>query len=326
MPKSTNQPRNARLVSKPKRPLKRTRKNPEPEAQAPAVQDDPVLEQESLRLADAGDVANPENTFGKLDGRRILYYPGAGKDFTPLFRLTHLYDTFIYADYGSEENEFRNLSSWIHDALPGHVGLKVMECQPIAAELLDRLRDDPSPPNNRGQHQGYEKSPWGVHVRLTRTVGRIERPLDLFYLCLDGVAVYRNLFLKSCTSPRGICFIATDGFALNYTQFGKWSERLAEAVRENPRKPEFVIDANGVYDWPWNKVWQLHPNWAGMHGGTVTCYTLPTASTSETEAPVISRVLQNHLSRASGLEVVVRRGFQPPAGIKVICRTMPSHR
>lgn len=271
---------------------------------------------ELLRLADASARAKPENTLGRLDRRRILYYPGAGRDFTPLSRLTHLYDTFIYADYGIDNPDFRDLAGWIEDAAPGKTGLKVTDIELLPPELLETLGRDPIHEVAPRPDQNRENAAWGVHVRLTRRIGPVERLIDLFYLGLEGVTVYRNLFTKTCTAPRGVCFISTDGFAGNHTTFGRWSQCFGAVVRQNPCKPEFVIHAHGDYDWPWNSVWQTHSDWRCMHGGTPTTYALPVARVTDAgDAQAVTTQLHRDRSQ-SGFEIVVRRGFEQP---RVVC-------
>lgn len=306
--------------SKPAKPKRPFRRSVSPQTPMLGKMDDSSVKHEFMRLFEAGERAKPENTFGDLDRRRILYYPGAGRDFTPLSRLTHLYDTFIYADYGTDNPDFPDLATWILDAVPGKTGLKIEEMKRVPAELLQTLGREPVHSGSPSRHEAWEQAPWGTHVQMTRTIGSVERPIDLFYLCLEGATVYRNLFLKSCTTPRGVCFISTDGFACNHTRFGRWSECLGSLVQQNPRKPEFIMHAHGDYDWPWNSVWQNHSGWSCMHGGTATTFSLPVAMAAYPEMDPHVVVEGGPVRPQSGLQVVVRRGFELLGGVCDIVR------
>lgn len=158
------------------------------------------------------------------DGTRVLFYPASGHDWNPLYRLTHLVDTFVYCDwrYSAEmaaetfEEDIQN----IHTATPAGESLR---CESI--ESLDRemtrfgIQVDPGflTQVERRRYQeridGWEidTTGWGRLVHLTRRIGTKERKIKLYYFGTEGVATYLRLFAEQCVVPRVVCIVSPSG-------------------------------------------------------------------------------------------------------------------
>ena len=158
-----------------------------------------------------------------LHKHQVFYYPGASHDWKPLRRLTHLCDTFIFCDWHGDA-----------ESVTGDFGLAG-----VATDFIFPLRmedaaylADPSPLPCSVQ-QGVaalvggpaeSRLPWAKYAQLTRTVGGVTRKLHFFYLGMEGITAYFNLFAPHEMAPRVLCM--NFGMDPNGNQFGDWAGGL----------------------------------------------------------------------------------------------------
>ena len=181
---------------------------------------------------------------------RVFFYPGAGHDWEPLHRLTHLCDTFIFCDFGvaaaSVAGDF------------GLPGLRTDSIVPLDADTVTYLSDPTSVPDNiRHNLEGGQRTPaaqpWGKYARLTRTVGNIERRIDFFYLGMESVTAFFHLFIPESTAPKVICQ------PLSIGDFFHWDGPLAQIVRMCETRPKFLVSNRRTP--PYTEHWQRFGNW-----------------------------------------------------------------
>jgi SAM-dependent methyltransferase len=165
-------------------------------------------------------LGNPEGTTG-----RTFFYPGAGADFEPLWRLTHLYDWFLYCDLSMNEADFcrmfpesgelqvqanhngtRDLIRVVkrqrldNDRLPQWDDLLIQDLSSSlripSGEIRERIPSDPGV---------QDKDDWGYRVQLSRRIGAHSREITLYYLRTEGVATYWKFFANHDAPPGGLC-------------------------------------------------------------------------------------------------------------------------
>jgi hypothetical protein len=195
-----------------------------------------------------------------LHERRVFYYPGSGQEWEPLRRLTHLCDTFIFCDW--------NVAA---ESVTGDFGLAGVEtdsiiplCKEDVAYLANR---NPLP---RSVQQGGGASvggpaepwePWGKYAQLRRTVGGVTRKLHFFYLAMDGITAYFNLFAPHKMAPRVLCM--KFGGGPNAALFWNWADGLlGRIIRGVGAFPEQMVGVGGPRsNWPYPSLWQQFPGW-----------------------------------------------------------------
>jgi len=200
-----------------------------------------------------------------LHKHQVFYYPGACLDWEPLRRLTHLCDTFIFCDW--------NVSA---ESVTGDFGLAgvttdfiIPLCKEDVAYLADRN------PLHRsleyrvaalvgGPAEPWE--PWAKYAQLTRTVGGVTRKLHFFYLGMEGITAYFNLFAPHKMAPRVLCM--QFGMDSNGVQFGDWADGLlGKIIRGVAWQCEGAVGVGGpganlpyptlLHEWPG---WPKSPN------------------------------------------------------------------
>lgn len=215
-------------------------------------------------------------------GSRIFYYPACCMDWSPLYRFTHLCDTFVYCDYLVNERQFPNCQKLSEEIFPEHSSVVFGNITDLYQETVRELVA--LDPESADDFCNVDV-PWGKVIDLTRHVGNLARKLRLLYFGAEGVTLYKNLFNKRSIAPRVICLKqCQDGMGgLNWTSFLRWDGPLGRAVRDNRERPEFIVsayphepnspsrppDPNGHrYDWPWSQEWQSH-SWRAEPNGYV---------------------------------------------------------
>ena len=198
---------------------------------------------------------------------RTFFYPGAGLDFQPLCRLTHLFDRFILCDLSVTEEAFRrvmanigNLSSSRRCDRPTGglelISLRLMRPSsiPQGGDLLRSIGMSPREATDYWRlHDLWQGGPkWGMQATLLRRIGRSQKRISLFYLGAEGTATYLRLFTLRGRAPEAICIKA------HFQDLGLrvWAGLLGRAVRCSPKKPNIIFgDADG---WPWEVPWQSY--------------------------------------------------------------------
>ncbi len=193
-----------------------------------------------------------------ISGQRVFFYPGAGHDWEPLHRLTHLCDTFIFCDW------VVSAKSVIGDfKLPG---LTTDFIGPLHNDIVEHLSDRRQlPPNIRNIVEGFGHAPvepWGKYARLTRTVGDVTRTIHFFYLGMDGITAFFNLFIPDKFAPQVICL--KFGMDPNGQHF-HWQGPLGQLVQECRTHPTHVVGCGGPRGtWPYPRLWQDLHGWSDV--------------------------------------------------------------
>src|ERR1035437_417809 len=193
-----------------------------------------------------------------LHEHRVFYYPGSGQEWEPLRRLTHLCDTFIFCDWNVAAEKVTGDFDL--------AGVKKDFIIPLCKEDVAYLTDlQPLPRRIREgvRHlAGAHVEPaWGKYAQLTRTVGDEARPLHFFYLAMDGITAYFNLFAPHGTAPRVLCL--KFGGDPNAVLFGNGADGLlGRIIRGVGKSPEQMVGVGGPgLDWPYPTLWQQFPGW-----------------------------------------------------------------
>src|ERR1035437_333411 len=195
-----------------------------------------------------------------LHEHRVFYYPGSGQEWEPLRRLTHLCDTFIFCDWNvaaeSVTGDF-DLAGVVTDFI-------IPLCKEDVAYLADR---NPLPRSVQqgvralvgGPAEPWER--WANYAQLTRTVGDVTQKLHFFYLGMDGITAYFNLFAPHRTAPRVLCM--KFGGDPNAVLFGNGADGLlGRIIRGVKASPEQMVGVGGPgLDWPYPTLWQQFPGW-----------------------------------------------------------------
>ena len=257
-----------------------------------------------------------------LKNRRIFFYPACGKDWNPLHRFTHLCDTFVFCDYGADEAAFSDIDridNLICDSPAREQGLQVIEVSSLHLNTVNELGTPDAQPADYPNIIGK----WGKVINLVRHIGGHQREIRLFYFRTEGVTLYRNLFNKNSIAPKIICLKqCEEGFGgQNWTTFTRWNGPLGRAVWENPCRPDFIVCYNQHdYNWPWNRVWQMHSDWITELGrDTLTSYVLPNVLPASGGAPMRCGHLFNDVGHLDPLNnrtmIKIIAPQNPPAAV-----------
>jgi hypothetical protein len=193
-----------------------------------------------------------------LHEHRVFYYPGSGQEWEPLRRLTHLCDTFIFCDW--------NVAA---ESVTGDFGLADVEtdfiiplCKEDVAYLID-LQPLPRRIREGVRHlAGAHVEPsWGKYAQFTRKLGDKKQKLHFFYLGMDGITAYFNLFAPHKMAPRVLCM--KFGGDPNAVLFGNGAKGLlGRVIRGVKASPEQMVGVGGPgLDWPYPTLWQKFPGW-----------------------------------------------------------------
>ena len=211
-----------------------------------------------------------------------LYYPAAGFDGRPVQFLGGFIHSFIYVDYGKEEQD---VDAKVARGFEGYhaVGGKHLSERDLAP---DGWRPH-VPPQYRNEllqfaetHRGFIKGPFATWCIFDRDGDRDEHHgparFSLVYLCADGVAAYQALYWKNHTAPEVLAIIQPGhAFGGNYTDFTDPSGFLAWTVlRGNGQSiPEYLVcggfgtDYRAAFwsdDFPEHVEWFQHVNGNGI--------------------------------------------------------------
>lgn len=228
---------------------------------------------------------------------RVFFYPGSSYDLEPLHRFTHQCDTFIFCDWHMQAGA-------VTDGLQSH-GLTTEFVIDLDAETVRYLADD-SRIQGRiwtivKREGGPPVKPWGKYARLVRSVGNITRTIHFFYLGIEGVTTFFNLFTPVRTAPKIICLKGVSGFSGNWTGFHNWDGPLGQLVRSCDRRPAHLVAEDGPHNWPYPRLWQSFADWDRS----------PAACVAEDYRP--EPVLARRLSGTR--RVIVKRGALTPEAV-----------
>jgi len=250
-----------------------------------------------------------------LHEQKIFFYPGAYcHDWEPLHRLTHLCDTFIFCDWAVAAED---VTGDFH--LPG-----VETDDPIIPlgndDVAYLANVDALPYRIRKGVQQFPAAhvkPWGKYALVRRTVGNVTRQLHFFYLGIEGITAYFNLFAPHKTAPRILCMMF--GMDPNGRHFGDWADGLlGKIIRGVGPLPDQTIGFGGPGSgWPHEVLWQRFAGWraatspsAYVRPGIPRLLENPRYEQAEGPAAAPPEPLGNTLRR-----VVVRRGSLTPENV-----------
>lgn len=287
---------------------------------------------------------NPTPIAELLNGKsRTFFYPGAGLDFQPCCRLTHLFDRFIFCDVSVSEADFcsamHNISNWSSSRRCNRPtgGLELVKLRRLSPgmipqdrecrELLRRIEMSPDEHFRYWRcHDEWQTGPkWGMAATLKRRIGNSHRRITLFYLGTEATATYLKLYSLRNTAPTAVC-IRTYFQDLGITD---WRDLLGRAVRMSARKPDMIFGGGSGLrgerhpsTWPWRIHWQnFGSGWKEFANVASPLPTLVPQAFSGTRhiRLVPERLTPTNVDSAQA--VVIGRGFngfQWPPGLKII--------
>ena len=188
---------------------------------------------------------------------QVFFYPGSSSDWEPLCRFTHLCDTFIFCDWETEPGSVGE-----HFGVAGLTTEFVVTLdQGMVDYLSDNSRLHPRIWRIVKEVGGRPLKPWGKYARLARSVGNITRPIHFFFLGIEGVTTFFNLFTPMRTAPKIICLKGVGGFSGNWTGFHGWDQPLGQLVRRCDNRPTHLVAEGGPGTWPYPCLWQRFADW-----------------------------------------------------------------
>lgn len=168
----------------------------------------------------------------------FLFYARSGFDWTPLRRLSHLCDVFVFCDSQKKFEEF-------DDVIPG-----------IRRQPVDEFRD----------HVLNVKIVDRVIAPFEMRAGKMERRcagklrvLLLLYLTCDEAEAYTWLFVANRIAPKILCL----GDRAERIEYGGPLGQVMQEHQANMRKVPLLLLSNRTeHGWErWPTVWQKYPGW-----------------------------------------------------------------
>jgi hypothetical protein len=184
--------------------------------------------------------------------RNSLYYPASGFDGDPVKYLAGHIHSFIYVDYGQEEEAFERA---LH--VPGFRGYRVLGKRAVAGkELIPRGWDLQSlPPWDRSPVEwpdayGAPFCTWVVFERRPDIDDELgPSRFSLLYWWHEGVAAFQALYLSRRLAPKAVAIIQPGyGFGRNWTDFTEQDGVLARVVMNSPASQPRLLLFGGHSD------------------------------------------------------------------------------
>ena len=215
----------------------------------------------------------------KKGQRRIYFYAVSGYDWQPLYRLTHLFDVFIYVDSRSTLEQFNAAWQQVANAqTPAGRGLRIPNTDE-EAELANKVFQAPSYnwPGELGiTVSGPTCGEWAVAeeprfvsqqlhraFRLKRRVGGRDRDVWFMFLRGNPLTAYRDIFIHHRIVPEGLAIGApmhrpeapaefNQRVLQSWIKFGSWDGEFGGLLRAaNAQMPRYLI-ADASLGWPVN--------------------------------------------------------------------------
>ncbi len=179
--------------------------------------------------------------------RDSLYYPSSGFDGDPVRRLAGNILSFVYVDYGYDQDEC--MSALKEEGFTGYDliatrSVTERELTPNGYHPLLLFPSDGNPLRYREEM----KKPfcyWSLFQR-SESVPVSHGPFrfSLLYLCSDGVAAYQALYVGNSVTPKAVAVIQPGhaAFGHNWTNYTDSKQIFARIVLGNPNgQPEFML-------------------------------------------------------------------------------------
>ena len=175
-----------------------------------------------------------------------LYYPSSGFDGDPVKYLGGSFFSFVYVDYGYDENQFVRVVN-----TRGFKGYHLLFAKAVDISELsagESWRFSPKRSDGDPLSQIYRiKTPFCYWCVFERNIGiptsHGPSRFSLLYLCSDGVAAFKALYTSNLIAPRAVAIIQPGhAFGGNWTDFTDPEQILARLVLEgNVKQPEFLL-------------------------------------------------------------------------------------
>ncbi len=219
---------------------------------------------------------------GRLAKGDVMFYPASAFDWGPIRDFAGDCSTFIYCDWKQTPNDFDHAMLQVPQQNPA---LNCLRCNYAEARPFNPyalFAGDPVDPLRFATQEDFERlrgryeaeqdgarEAWGRWIPALSVVDGMARPIEIVYLCAEGVSAYIGLFRAQKRTPRVLCIKnCGDGFGGNWTAFYRWNEPLGRVVevslREDGLAPEYVVTEREDFDWPWHpegrQRYRLHPH------------------------------------------------------------------
>lgn len=165
-----------------------------------------------------------------------LFYPASGVDSDPVTYLNRYTTSFVYCDYGIEEERVdeQRMMGWFDGYHVIHQRTLLQdEIAPDGFRMPALSESDPDPETSAADRK-REFYLWFVFERDTISLSADSpRRFSLLYLCVDGIAAFHSLYVARRLSPAAIAIIQPGHHmgGLNYTNFEDPKGVLARMIR-----------------------------------------------------------------------------------------------
>lgn len=211
--------------------------------------------------------------------RTSLFYPASKFDVDPVQYLGGHVHSFIYADYGVDEEDFEHALR-----APAFHGYRILGKRTVDENHLVGRNWDPEsvPPEQRPrvelfQADGTPFCTWVVFECLP-DFDELQGPsrFSLLYWWQEGVAAFQKLYASRRLAPKAIAIIQPGyGFGKNWTDFEDPEGPLARVILSNPAGQPGLLLCGGDYvasdelvsSWPGYE--ELLGSYAKTGGGNV---------------------------------------------------------
>lgn len=198
------------------------------------------------------------------------FLPGGGRDWEPLARLSHICDTWVFADsiadgeksaeslreFVTHKLHWRWLDTCIHPLDPVVGRMEATMC-----DFLQEHRPSDAAAYRRAVQRLAAKSRWTVEVCLRSGFGEEERNRHVMFIEAEALAVYRGVFSAAQLAPQVVVLPRQFGRRTSRSPRLSISGPLGAVLREEPcpplliAAPEQAGEMSGTH-WPhrWNEL------------------------------------------------------------------------
>ena len=263
---------------------------------------------------------------------RTLFYPHPpfSCDWNPLFHLSHLCDTFIFADLENRHDISEQLEN-IQNNTPVGVGLSLvgevrqfnLDLQPFDGGVPGLgLGDNPEPilieeAARMGQLQRLPTCRcWEADIE--RTVGTTRRLLKVIYIQAGGITAYLRLFHAQNCAPRIVCFRRS---CPQWGPFHNLGELFSRALHAQKDEIEYLLGweaGYGFHGWEWSLPMMKFRLWHAEQPIVYDCFGawFPVVCLAKPQHLTVldgaAYTLQNSVSNRS---VILIKGLLTPANV-----------
>ena len=225
-----------------------------------------------------------------------FYYIGPGFDIQPLWRFSHLCNTFLFVNLYLNQEEVRK---WYERQVQYHDDAELLSVEEVA-EFSEHTYLTPKAkarqfsldtsfmtlPEQRDYAASFEGARWEAEWGLIFKIRRpsLDRVITLYYFTAEGLATYLGLSDNGRLAPRVLCTVDTKvlecpdgmmnrllardnvrkpllwlrGFAPQYTPFRLTNHTLAERGAMPVRAMSFMHSWNCGWSYPYQQTTERH--------------------------------------------------------------------